>query len=89
VWTIDLCYLLQKYAIRNKLATTTLGVDKGYHTSVRERQNKSIRRLQNSVDKGYHTSVREGQNKFIYTCRLQNSVDKGYHTSVREGQTNL
>ena len=61
MWTIDLCYLLQKYAVRNKLATTTLGVDKGYHTSVRERQNKSICRLQNSVDKRYHTSVREGQ----------------------------
>jgi hypothetical protein len=36
-------------------------VDKGYHTSVREGQIKSINRLQNSVDKGYHTSVREGQ----------------------------
>ena len=66
MWTIDLCYLLQKYAIRNKLATATLGVDEGYHTSVRERQNKSINRLQSSVDKGYHTSVLR-RSEQIYT----------------------
>ncbi|XP_076108529.1 protein GUCD1-like [Mytilus galloprovincialis] len=33
VWTIDLAFLLQKYGIKNRLTTTTLGVDKGYGSS--------------------------------------------------------
>ncbi|CAG2245338.1 unnamed protein product [Mytilus edulis] len=63
VWTIDLAFLLQKYGIKNRLTTTTLGVDKGYGTS--EAESKGIVVEKGSVPVDEILNHLEGDNLVI------------------------